>query len=520
MDNPTPEGELTMTNTQTRAAGNDVDVPSVSAERSHWTLVAVALATFMTYLDNNIVNVAMPVIERDLHLTTSGLEWVVSSYILVFASLLLAGGRLADVWGRKRLFVIGLSVFTVASLAAGMAGNVDVLVISRAMQGLGAAMVTPTTLAIISTTFANPRQRAAAVGIWSGVGALALAVGPLLGGVLSQYLSWGWIFFVNVPVGLATLALGAAAIRESRESAGPRRLDLPGVITSAGALFALTFALIEGHDRGWTSTVILACFALAAVLGVIFVRVELRVDQPMVSMTLFRERVFSGGLIALMMWGFGMFGIYFFTSLYLQGVLGFSPTEAGAAFVPMALLMAAGSVISERVSHRLGAYRVVSVAMLLMAAGVASVSLLGADADILSLMPSFAVIGIGGGMTVPLTASVLDAMPREESGVASGIFNASREVSGLLGITVIGAVLTARQSVLLATGESPVDAFLGGYRAGLLLAAALVALGGVAAYFGLRRRIVGRHAYTKAVAAKTFSVRGETADATPPVLPA
>src|SRR6478609_4279307 len=291
MDNPTPEGELTMTNTQTRAAGNDVDVPSVSAERSHWTLVAVALATFMTYLDNNIVNVAMPVIERDLHLTTSGLEWVVSSYILVFASLLLAGGRLADVWGRKRLFVIGLSVFTVASLAAGMAGNVDVLVISRAMQGLGAAMVTPTTLAIISATFANPRQRAAAVGIWSGVGALALAVGPLLGGVLSQYLSWGWIFFVNVPVGLATLALGAAAIRESREGAGPRRLDLPGVITSAGALFALTFALIEGHDRGWTSTVILACFAVAGVLGVIFVRVELRVSQPMVTMSLFRAGV-------------------------------------------------------------------------------------------------------------------------------------------------------------------------------------------------------------------------------------
>jgi predicted MFS family arabinose efflux permease len=230
--------------------------------------------------------------------------------------------------------------------------------------------------------------------------------------------------------------------------------------------------------------------------------------------------VFSGGLIALMMWGFGLFGIYFFTSLYLQGVLGFSPTKAGAAFVPMALLMAAGSVISERVSHRLGAYRVVGVAMLLMAAGVASVSLLGPDADFASLMPSFAVIGIGGGLTVPLTASVLDAMPREEAGVASGIFNASREVSGLLGITVIGAVLTARQSVLLSTGQSPIDAFLGGYRAGLLLAAALVALGGMAAYFGLRRRTVGRHAYTKAAATKAFSVRGPMADAAPAVLPA
>ena len=278
-------------------------------DRSRWTLLAVALATFMTYLDNNIVNVAIPAIERDLQLTTSGLEWVVSSYILVFASLLLAGGRLADVWGRKRLFLIGLSIFTLASLAAGLAGSVEVLVVSRAVQGLGAALVTPTTLAIISATFTSTRQRAAAVGIWSAVGALALAVGPLLGGLLSEYVSWGWIFFINVPVGVATLLLAAAVIRESRRDSGPRRIDVPGVVSSALALFALTFALIEGHDRGWTSPVILACFAVAVVLGVVFVQLELRVREPMVAMSLFRERVFSGGLIALMMWGFGLFGI-------------------------------------------------------------------------------------------------------------------------------------------------------------------------------------------------------------------
>src|SRR6478672_11412765 len=440
----------------------------------------------MTYLDNNIINVAIPAIQQDLHLTTSGLEWVVSSYILVFASLLLAGGRLADVWGRKRLFLIGLSIFTGASLVAGFAGNVDVLVISRAVQGLGAALVTPTTLAIISATFTEGRQRAAAVGIWSAVGALALAVGPLLGGLLSQYLSWGWIFFINVPVGLATLALAGFAIRESRETSGPRRIDVPGVITSAVALFALTFALIEGQDRGWTSPVILGSFAVALVLGIVFVQLERRSAEPMVKMSLFRERVFTGGLIALMMWGFGLFGIYFFTSLYLQGVLGFSPTKAGAAFVPMALLMAVGAIISERVSHRLGAHRVVSVALVVMGLGIASVSLLGADASFVSLMPAFAVIGISGGFTVPLTASVLDAMPTAEAGVASGVFNASREVAGLLGITVIGAVLTSRQSALLADGSSSLDAFLGGYRAGLLVAAALVMLGGAAAWVGLR----------------------------------
>jgi predicted MFS family arabinose efflux permease len=240
----------------------------------------------------------------------------------------------------------------------------------------------------------------------------------------------------------------------------------------------------------------------------------------MVAMSLFRERVFSGGLIALVMWGFGLFGIYFFTSLYLQGVLGFSPTKAGAAFVPMALLMAAGAVISERVSHRLGAYRVVGAAMLLMAAGIASVSLLGADADFASLMPSFALIGIGGGLTVPLTSSVLEAMPRAEAGVASGIFNASREVSGLLGITVIGAVLTARQSALLAAGDAPLDAFLGGYRAGLLLAAGLVALGGVAAYVGLRRRTAGRHARGSVPAAQAVSVPTLDGGMAPAVQPA
>jgi EmrB/QacA subfamily drug resistance transporter len=455
--------------------------------RSRWTLIAVALATFMTYLDNNIVNVAMPAIERDLHLSISGLEWVVSAYILVFASLLLAGARLADVFGRRRLFLIGLTIFTAASLVAGMSGSVEMLIISRAVQGLGAALVTPTTLAIISATFTETRQRATAVGIWSAVGALALAVGPLLGGLLSQHASWAWIFYINVPVGIATLALGAWAIRESREDAAPSRIDLPGVITSAGALFALTYALIEGHDKGWTSPLILGFLAVALVLGAVFVRLEFAVADPMVAMSLFRERVFTGGLVALLMWGFGLFGIYFFTSLYLQSVLGFSATKAGAAFVPMALLMAVGATISERITHRFGAYRVVAVAMLLMAGGIASVSTLGANAGFGDLMPSFAVIGIGGGLTVPLTASVLEAMPRSEAGVASGIFNASREVAGLLGITVIGAILAARQTAQLAAGKAPVDAFLSGYRIGLLVAAGLVAIGGLAAYVGLRK---------------------------------
>jgi len=454
--------------------------------KSKLTLLTVALATFMTYLDNNIVNVAMPAIQKDLHLTISGLEWVVSSYILVFASLLLAGGRLADVFGRKKLFLIGLGIFTVASLAAGLAGNATALVISRSVQGLGAALVTPTTLAIISATFTNARQRATAVGIWSGVGALALAVGPLLGGVLSQHATWEWIFILNVPIGALTFVMGVRVITESRRDSGPRRLDVSGLGTSALALLALTYGLIEGQSRGWTSPLIVACFVVAVVLGAAFLWIERRNAQPMIAMSLFSERVFSGGLIALMMWGFGLFGIYFFTSLYLQNVLGFSPTKAGLAFLPMALLMAAGAVVSEQLSRRLGAHRVVAFAMLLMAGGIAWVSLLSADTSFLGLMPSFAVIGIGGGLTVPLTASVLDAMPREEAGVASGIFNAFREISGLLGVTVIGAILATRQSGLVAAGSSAVDAFLGGYSTGGLISAALVVAGAIAAYLGLR----------------------------------
>jgi EmrB/QacA subfamily drug resistance transporter len=458
----------------------------MSLTRRTWTLIAVSLATFMTYLDNNIVNVAIPAIQRDLHLSTAGLEWVVSGYILVFASLLLAGGRLGDLFGRRRLFLIGLGIFTLASLAAGLATNVDVLVTSRAVQGLGAALVTPTTLALISSNYPDPRERTTAVGVWSAVGALALAVGPLVGGLISQHLAWGWIFFINVPFGVATMALAVWAIPADVPDGERARIDRSGLVLSAGALFALTYALIEGHDKGWTSPLILASFVVSALAAIAFVAVELRAKEPMVDVALFSERVFTSGIVAVLMWGFGLFGIYFFTSLYLQNVLGFSATEAGAAFVPMALLMAIGAVVSERLAHAIGAHRSVGLAMLLMAVGIWSVSLLGADASYLALMPSFALIGIGGGLSVPLTAMVLGAMPTEQAGVGGGIFNAAREVAGLLGITVIGAILTSRQGTSLRAGHTPVDAFLTGYRSGLLVAAVLVAAGGLAAFIGLR----------------------------------
>jgi EmrB/QacA subfamily drug resistance transporter len=456
------------------------------SSRNRWTLVAVALATFMTYLDNNIVNVAIPDIQRELGLSTAGIEWVVSGYILTFAGLLIAGGRLADAFGRRRLFMIGLGVFTASSLLAGFAGGPGSLIGARVLQGIGAALVTPTTLAIIGATFTDRRERNAAVGIWGGVGALALAVGPVLGGLLTQHVSWAWIFWINVPLGIATMALGAWAITESKEPE-PRALDLGGLLLSTTALFALTWALIEGHDRGWTSATILGVFAVAAAAATAFVIVEGRVEQPMVDVRLFAQREFTGGIVALMLWSFGLFGIYFFTSIYLQVVLGFSPTKAGSAFVPMALLMAAGAVVSDRVAARFGAYRSTGFGMVAMGLGIGSTALLGADASFLSLMPSFAVIGVGGGLTIPLTATVLGAMPTGQAGVASAVFNASREVAGLLGVTVIGAVLTGRMGTALSAGHTPSDAYLIGFHTGVLLAGALAILGGVVAYVALRK---------------------------------
>jgi len=454
--------------------------------RRWWTLVAVGLATFMTYLDNNVTNVAIPTIQRSLHLSISGLEWVVSSYILVFAGLLLAGGRLADVYGRRRLFVIGLSVFTLGSLFAGLAGSGGVLIGARLLQGLGAALVVPTTLAIIMATFDNARERATAIGAWTAIGAMGLAFGPLIGGFISQHLHWGWIFFINVPIGVITLAIAAFSVRESRGAAA--RLDLPGLVTSAATLFALTYALIEGHNHGWTSGLIVGAFAAAAAAAAMFVFVESRAAQPMVTISLFRSRVFSGGTVTMMLWAFGIFGIYFFTSIYLQNVLGFSPTKAGLAFVPMALCMALFASLAGPVSARLRPHRTVALGMLIMAAGLVLFARLGAGATFAGLLPGFLLFGAGAGlMNVPLTSAVLQSMPPDRSGVAGALLNASREVAGLLGITIIGAVLRSRQGAALQHGTRPAAAFLAGYHAGLALTVALVAFGAVVSYVALRR---------------------------------
>ncbi len=455
--------------------------------RRWWILVAVSLATFMTYLDNNVTNVAIPTIDRSLHLSIAGLEWVVSSYILVFASLLLFGGRMADIYGRRRLFLAGLSIFTLASLFAGLATSGGVLIGARLVQGLGAALLVPTTLAIIMTTFDNARERTRAIGTWTAIGAMALAFGPLIGGFISQHFHWGWIFFINVPIGAVTFAIAIATMRESGDGSATRRLDVPGLVSSAVALFALVYALIEGHDDGWTSPLIAGCFAVAAVAAAVFAGIELRSQAPMVSMGLFRSRIFGGGTTVMMLWAFGILGIYFFTSIYLQTILGFSPTKAGLAFVPMAICMAVFASLAPQVAPRIAAHRTVALGMAAMTAGLYLVARLGGDATFGGLMPGFMLFGAGAGlMNVPLTNVVLHSMPPERSGVASALLNASREVAGLLGITVIGAVLRSREGAALHHGASAGGAFLAGYHDGLLVTVALLACGTLVGYLALR----------------------------------
>ena len=446
-------------------------------------LVAVALATLMTYLDNNVVNVALPSIQRDLHLGISGLEWIASAYILVFAGLLLVGGRLADVFGMRFAFFAGLGIFTAASLTAGLAGSQEWLIAARAAQGVGAALLTPTTLALLPRLFPDARERATAVGIWGGVGALALAIGPLTGGYLSQHVSWGWIFLINVPLGIVTAVIAASSIPAGRGSR--RRLDLPGLVTSALAMFALTYALIEGESKGWTSAGILGAFAVAAVSAGAFLVVERRSADPMVDLSVFRNRAFSGGLVSMGLWAFGVFGIYFFTAIYLQNALGFSPTAAGAGFVPMALVIAAVATIAPRIEARFGAGPTVAVGLGLMAVAIGAISTVGQGSTYADLLPWFLLYGLGGGLLIPLTNVVISVLPPARAGVASGMLNVSREVFGLLGITILGAILSARQNAV--TGPA-LHRLLEGYQFALVVAAALVAVGIPVSLLTLGRR--------------------------------
>jgi EmrB/QacA subfamily drug resistance transporter len=452
-----------------------------NSKRKWWTLAAVTFAVFITTLDNTIVNVALPSIQSDLGLTRSGLEWVVNAYILAFAVLLLTGGRLADAFGRRRLFLLGLAVFTGASLAGGLAGSVETLVAARALQGVGAAFMTPTTLAIISATFTQ-RERGLAVGIWAAAAALAFAVGPITGGFLAEHLHWSWIFFLNVPVGLVGLLVGRVAIDESRDDSVGRRIDARGLVTSGAGLLALTYALIGGSDRGWSSPTTLGLLGVAGVAVAVFVRSQGRGRARMLPLTLFRDRVFAGANALVLLSGFAIFGILFFTGLFLQQALGFSAVEAGAVFVPMAILLAIVSPLSSKLAERTGLGRLVAVGMALTATGLFMLSRLDEGAGFLGVLAGVLVAGIGSGLTTPLFTAVLGSVPPASAGVASGVLNTAREVGGSLGIAIMGAIFAARETGALGGGATPSAAFASGYSAALLVAAGVMLAAAILAW--------------------------------------
>ena len=440
-----------------------------------WTLAAVAFGLFMIMLDNTVVNVALPAIQRDLGVDLSELEWIVSGYALTFAALMLIGGKLADAYGRRLVFVLGIVVFTVASLLCGLSTSGDMLIAARVLQGAGAAMMSPATLSIIAATF-PPRQRGAAIGIWAGVSALALAIGPLVGGLLTEHASWNWIFFVNVPFGMMGVAASFLLIDESRDPTH-ERLDLPGLGTSALGLFALTYGLIEANTYGWGSARIVGSFVLAAVALAAFVLLERHQRAPMLDLALFRNRTYVGANLVTLLAALAMFGVFFFVSLFMQNVLGYSAVEAGASFLPMTILVIVVAPIAGRLSDRLGSRGLMTAGMLLLSAQLLYFSQLGTDTTFWTLLPGLVLGGVGMSMTMtPSAAAATRAVPVEKAGVGSAVLNAFRQVGGSVGIALMGAIMATQLA------QPPtVPSFMRGFERSLLVASGIALAGAIVA---------------------------------------
>jgi EmrB/QacA subfamily drug resistance transporter len=458
-----------------------------SENRKWWTLGAVAFALFMIMLDNTVVNVALPSIEQGLGATLSQLEWVVNAYALTFAVLMLTGGKLADHLGRRRIFLIGLVVFIAMSLACGLAATAGQLIAFRALQGVGAALMMPATLAIISAAF-PPHQRGAAFGVWAGVSAMALAIGPIVGGLLSEHVNWSWIFFINVPVGILGVLFGRIAIDESRDTSADQGLDLTGLAVSGASLFALTFGLIEANNYGWTSGTILGLFAAAAAGLAVFAWIELRRRAPMLDMSLFRNSTFAGANIAALLVMLAMFGIFFFMSLYVQQILGYSPVEAGAIFLPMTVLIIFIAPVAGKLSDRLGSRWLMAGGLALVGGALVLFSRLGTSSGFWDMLPGLVVAGVGmATVMTPMTAAAMGSVPIDKAGVSSGVLNTFRQVGGALGIAVMGAILTSRQTEALASGASPQAAFVDGFQVALLVGAIIAFTGALSAALLIRR---------------------------------
>jgi len=454
--------------------------------RKWWTLAAVGFGLFMIMLDNTVVNVALPSIRQDLGIGISELEWIVNAYALTFGVLLLSGGKLADLYGRRLIFIVGLVIFTVASLACGLATSAEILIAARIVQGVGAALMNPATLSIITATF-PPRQRGMAIGIWAGVSALALAIGPLVGGLLTEHINWNWIFFINVPIGVLAVLAARIFINETRDTSHEQRLDLPGLIASGVGLFALTYGLIQTNHYAWTSPLVLSMFAVAAVSLAAFVLLELHQRIPMLDLSLFRNATFAGANIVMLLVGLAMFGVFVFNSLFIQNILGFSAVQTGATFLPMTVLIVLVAPAAGRLADRFGARWLMGLGMTLVALSLLLFARLDANATFWSILPGLLVGGLGMAVTMaPTTATAMASVPVDKAGVGSAVINSARQIGGSTGIAVMGALFATELTVGPTDPRYP-GQFVAGYHLALHVAAAVALAGAIVAVLTVRR---------------------------------
>jgi EmrB/QacA subfamily drug resistance transporter len=449
-------------------------------QRTIWTFAITSAAVFMATLDNLVVTTALPVIRKDLHASIESLEWTVNAYTLTFAVLLLTGAALGDRFGRRRMLAVGLTIFTVSSAAAALAPTAGALIAARAAQGVGGAIVTPLTLTILSAGVPANR-RGAFIGAWSGIAGLAVAFGPLVGGAVVSGISWHWIFWLNVPIGVALVPLALARLDESY---GPsNKLDLPGVALASGGLFGIVWGLIRSTGQGWSSPEVVGSLTVGAAVLVLFVLWELRTEAPMLPMRFFRNRVFTLANVASLLMFFGMFGSIFLLTQFFQTVQGYSPLGSGLRILPWTIMPMFVAPVAGALSDRVGGARLMGIGLTLQAAGLTSIAALSTPtAPYWEFVVPFMVSGIGMAMFwAPVANVVLAAVRKEEEGQASGTQNAIRELGGVFGVAVLASIWSHYG------GYTSGQAFVDGLKPAIFVGAAIVLLGAVAA-FAIPRR--------------------------------
>ena len=463
-------------------------MPAITeANRKWWTLAAMCFALFMVMLDNTVVNIALPAIKGRFDASISSLSWAVNAYTLVFGVLLVTGGRLGDVFGRKRMFLAGIVVFTLGSIGAGLSQSIGQLVAFRGVQGAGAAFLMPGSLSIITNTFQG-RERGRALGLWAGISGMALGMGPVLGGLLVEKAGWEWIFFLNVPVAAIAIPVTLYAVVESRDESATRRVDFLGIATLSIGLGSLVLALVQANDYGWTSTRTLTELAIAVVGLVAFGLLQWRQAEPMLDLGFFNDRTFNAGNVTAFLVSFSMFATFFFITLYMQTVLGLSALETGVRFLPMTLLIIATAPIAGRLSDRYGSRGLLAIGMTLVAASLFLESRITDTSGYLTLLPAFLVGGVGMGMTMsPMTAAVMGSVDRAKAGAASGVLSMTRMIGGVFGVAALTAMFSHLAASRAAAGHGRSDVFIYALSHSLRWSAAIALVGAVVAGLFLRR---------------------------------